>query len=193
MRLYSKLTLICCLFLFSQCKQHNGKLATENRNVDAFRKIRLEAAAEVNITNGPIAAITIKGPEKKLEKITTEVKDSQLIISSRQDLTFGNNEFQLDITSPMVNNIELSGAGNIMINSFHVPLMKLSIAGAGNIKFSNSSCDTIYAVVTGAGNMYVNAEKYLDATVKGVGNIEYAGDPVVNSNVSGVGTVKKGK
>lgn len=176
------------------CKQlvtGKGEIITDNRTLNHFESVQLEASANAEIVNGNDYSIQIEGYENQVPLIETTVFNNKLTISTKKIFSLGDDKMKMRITTPVLNKITLSGAGNLKINAFHQSNMTIDLMGAGNVTFSGSDCDTIYATLSGAGNMFVNANNYLDARLNGVGNIEYSGDPTVRSKVSGIGKISK--
>ncbi len=187
--------LLSLLILVSfSCKQHvtgNGKIISDERTVDAFTVVDLLGAAEVEIIHGNTYSVMVKGYDNIVPLVKTKVSGETLTVSTIKDINLSNSDLTIEITCPALREVTLSGAGNLVINSFHQSSMKVSLNGAGNAKFSESECDSVFATLSGAGNMHVNANDYLEATLNGVGNIEYAGNPIVQSRINGVGNVSK--
>ncbi|MGB3076341.1 MAG: DUF2807 domain-containing protein [Chitinophagales bacterium] len=171
----------------------NGNIISDERTPENFESVDLLGAAEVEIIQGNVYKVVVKSDENIVPLVGTKVNDRKLTISTVDEINLAHSKISIQITCPSINSANISGAGDLIINSFHQPNIKVSVHGAGNVKFANSECDTVYATLSGAGNMYVNAKNYLEATVNGVGNIEYSGDPTVKSKVSGVGNVSQKK
>lgn len=186
--------LLCLSLSFFSCQEYvtgNGNIITDERTVDRFNRIDLLGAANAEIIQGSEFRVSIKSYENIVPLVKTTVSDGKLTVSTIKNINLANTTAEVQITCPTLQEVTLSGAGNMVISSFHQTNMKVSLNGAGNAKFSDSECDTVYATLSGAGNMHVKAKSYLEATLNGVGNIEYAGDPVVQSKISGVGNVTK--
>ena len=182
------------IILFTECKhsmEKRGPAGSEERTLSSFSTIVLRGAGNLKITNGQDSHVKVNAPVNLLPMIETTVENDQLIISMKNEFSLNDSKIDLDITTPTLKAVTVSGAGNVEIASFQVQKMKLTLSGAGKIRFSNSECDSLFAILSGAGNMYVDVSDYLEANLKGVGNIEYHGDPTVNSKISGVGKVIK--
>jgi hypothetical protein len=185
---------ICIIILFIQCthsSEKRGPAGIEERTLSSFSSVVLKGAANLNITNGHDYHVKVNAPINLIPMIQTKVENDQLIISMKNEFSLNDSKIDLEITTPSLKSVTVSGAGNVEIASFQVQKMKLTLSGAGKIRFSNSECDSLFAILSGAGNMYVDVSDYLEANLKGVGNIEYHGDPTVNSKISGVGNVVK--
>lgn len=186
--------LLPLLLLLNQCQnstEGKGNIITDDRTIESFHGVRMEGTANLVIKSSSDSKISIKGYENIVPLVKTTVKDGQLVISMKNKFNFHGGKLEVEVSTPALDEVEMTGAGNVEINSFNSSKMKLNLSGTGAIKFANSECDTVLATLSGAGNMYVNAGKYLDASVNGVGNIEYMGNPVVNSHINGVGKVEK--
>ncbi|MEO6169247.1 MAG: DUF2807 domain-containing protein [Chitinophagales bacterium] len=190
--IFSLVFLACLLFI--SCKrtvQGSGEIITDDRITRNFEMVEMRGVAKIEITKSAEYKVTLQGHENIIHLIETNVKNGKLTISSGKDVNITNSEITIHISTPVLDEVILSGAGELVINGYHQSKMRIKLQGAGNVRFSNSECDTVYAALNGAGNMYVNAKSYLEANLNGVGNIEYAGDPTVKSKVSGMGNVSK--
>lgn len=169
----------------------SGERTTEERSIKDFSEVEIRGAAEVKIISGTDYGVSVTSYENIVSLIETSVNKDKLVISTTENINLSNSDISISVTTPTLEAVTLSGAGNVVIKSFRQSKIKLNLQGAGNVQFSESEYDTVYASLSGAGNMSLNVKNYLDATLKGVGQIEYVGDPVVKSKISGIGSVSK--
>ena len=169
----------------------SGERTTEERSIKDFSEVEIRGAAEVKIISGTDYGVSVTSYENIVSLISTSVNKDKLVISTTENINLSNSDISITVTTPTLESVTLSGAGNVVIKSFRQSKIKLNLQGAGNVQFSESEYDTVYASLSGAGNMSLNVKNYLDATLKGVGQIEYVGDPVVKSKISGIGSVSK--
>ncbi len=182
---------LLCMVSCDRAVTGSGERTTEQRAIKDFTEVEIRGAAEVKIISGTDYGLSVTSYENIVSLIETSVTKDRLVISTTEDINLSNADISITVTTPSLEAVTLSGAGNVVIKSFRQSKIKLNLQGAGNVQFSESEYDTIYASLSGAGNMSLNVKNYLDATVKGVGQIEYVGDPVVKSKISGIGSVSK--
>jgi hypothetical protein len=192
-RFWYALLLPALLFMLScdRAVTGSGERTTEERSIKDFSEVEIRGAAEVKIISGTDYGVSVTSYENIVSLIETSVNKDKLVISTTENINLSNSEINITVTTPTLESVTLSGAGNVVIKSFRQSKIKLNLQGAGNVQFSESEYDTVYASLSGAGNMSLNVKNYLDATLKGVGQIEYVGDPVVKSKISGIGSVSK--
>lgn len=188
--------------------QGSGVKKTENRELDTFKSIELDSAADVNITFGESQSVTITTDDNILKLIDTSVSNGKLKIES--DEWFNTNiGIKIDITIAELNRVDLDGAGDININSLSAPNfvaridgagdiyasgsvnnLDVKIDGAGDIKMYNLTADIVKAKINGAGDIKVYVNQNLDAEIDGAGNIYYKGPgQVTRSQIDGAGKI----
>jgi hypothetical protein len=114
------------------------------------------------------------------------------------------------VTTPSLDAVALSGAGNIRVSGVKSGRFAIQLGGAGNVDVAGAADDlavdmtgpgninakdlpTKSATVThgGTGNVSVTATEKIAATLTGVGNVTVYGHPKsVSKSVSGVGSIR---
>jgi hypothetical protein len=190
--------------------QGNGVAKSEKRTVDTFTKIELGGAFSADVTMGKETSLEIKGDENLLPFIKTEVIDGVLKIYNLERLS-PQTTLKATVVCSSLNEITLSGAGDIHLSGLHEESLHLVISGAGKMTAAGE-CKNFSMRLSGAGSLegkelkttiakvhlsgtgkaalFVSEE--LEAKVSGIGSIDYYGNPPkVNPIVSGIGTINK--
>ncbi|MEO8794369.1 MAG: head GIN domain-containing protein [Daejeonella sp.] len=192
------------------------RASTENRQVSGFKGISSSGSYDVKVTMGNTESLKIEGDEELLKEIETVVEDGILKIrtkkhSSNWNWKKGWGKVTVYIHAKSLNNITLSGSGNIRIEGT-VKATKLtnSVSGSGNI-FLNVQADEYISNISGSGEINIggNANKAMikvsgsgsfagksfsadiaDVKVSGSGNVHIKADKTLNAAVSGSGNIR---
>jgi hypothetical protein len=188
----------------------NGKIKSETRSIENFRRIDVSGCFTVKVQVGEQTSLKIKGEENLLPLIKTHVRGNTLILDTKKNLS-PRKELLILITTPELENLDCSGANDILVegiktNSFEVDLSGAcsidligltekfiaDLSGAGSINAKNLEASRVYISVSGAASANVFAKEFLDASVSGVGSIDYYGNPKsTNTSVSGIGSISR--
>ena len=151
----------------------SGKVITENRSVSNFKNITISGMGDMLITQGETESLTIEAEDNIVAIIKTEVKDDTLTIG------FTQNNINLHPTQPIkytlavkaLDNLRISGAGNINIPALKTDKFVLKISGAGNVKIDKLEATDLTMILSGAGNASVSGQ-VTSQTIEltGVGN-----------------------
>jgi len=208
---------LVALLALSGCgeyEKHVGPMTSETREVGDFESIALRGSAQLQITVGQPASLTIEGNEEAVQSLETEVDGDTLRIRTKRKewmLPGGSSQLVLKVTVPKLEELKLEGGNDVKLSGFNGGATTIAIEGAANVK-ANGRLDELTVqmegaghadlrelvatdatvTVDGVGSVYVNSTESLDATMNGVGAILYSGTPRhVNTSMRGVGTISK--
>jgi len=161
----------------------------QSRKVDSFNEISLRIGANVHLKQGEKQNLEIVAKPSTLEEIITEVKDGKLIIRFPNKNYFWNTfqpgEITINITTPDINGLAVSGSGDIIAeDEIKTKMMDLAVSGSGNIKLSELSAEQVKSVISGSGNIILAGKttaQDLSVNISGSGNfkgLDYSADDV---------------
>ena len=202
--------------LLGGCGYHgdNGPTITETLEVEPFHSIDIDGAARLEITIGQPASVVVRGGEKSVRRVQTEVRENTLHIKSRAKewiIRGDNARLTFQITLPRLESLRLEGGNDVNVVGFaggethirasgalnmnadgHLEKLTVRMSGAGHADLSRLVADAATVTVDGVGSVIVNPRESLDATMNGVGAIFYTGSPShVNTRMNGLGTIGK--
>lgn len=190
----------------------HGDSVSEERALEAFTKIRIKGAIDLDLTAGKDQKVTIKTDEDHMDEVVTFVKGDTLVIDmdDKNRRNFWNDvDVDVTISLPTLEGIEvlgavdgeisdldserlyieIKGAGDLDLKGKCAEL-ELDIKGAGDIDAEDLKCGNVHVDVKGAGSASVYAIDEIDASVKGVGSISVYGKPkTVHKSVGGIGSI----
>jgi Putative auto-transporter adhesin, head GIN domain len=189
--------------------QGSGVLATQARDVAAFKRVDLAGSNNVAIRVGGKQSVVVRADDNLLDRVTTEVQSGRLVIANAPGRLTTKSPMSVEVQVPMLDALTLSGSGNIVVGGIEAGKLKVTLPGSGTLTGSGSAtrldvtvsgsgtvlftglvANDVRAVVTGSGSILVTATKTLDASVSGSGAILYAGTPEdVTTSVTGTGAI----
>ena len=151
------------LFTTSSCLDElfiegNGIPRTESRDEEGFDKVASSGDFKVNIVPGNYYSVEITAESNLLPYISTQVDGHKLKIgttgihSLRQNLPI-----EVNITTPALKGVSLSGSGLIQTGSIAGSDFDFNVSGSGDI-VSTISCDNVSANISGSGSVTIDGE-----------------------------------
>lgn len=173
----------------------NGNLTTEDRPINKAQKIKLSSSYEVEITQGPVTSVKVEADDNLLPYILTKEENGFLVISSKRNVNISaENSIKVYITTPKLEQVNISGSGNVTGKSKFTDgdKLTLNIGGSGDIWLEVNTPE-VHASIGGSGNMTLKGEtKNETISIAGSGN--YTADELkaenAKVNIAGNGDVK---
>lgn len=142
------------LFLISGCMNGgmtgNGQVVEEDRGLSGFSSVRVERGVNVYISQGGEESVVARADENLIEYLITEVRDGELLISSRQGVRRPT-AWEVEVQVKEVNSIR-SGSGSDVSSRGEIRAGELSLhAGSGSDLELELRADTLHAEA-GAGS-----------------------------------------
>jgi len=168
-------------------------LASELVPVPHFNAVELRGGGNVSVIPGPVERVTIAEGSSRFTHIYVE-RDGQLKIDTCNEDCPHHYRLKVEIQSPRVPTLAISGGGAIDVASGFGAVHELTVAvnGGGHIDTRTVNADVVTAAVNGGGETFVRARTALTGAVRGGGDIRYWGNPTVTSAIDGGGSVRPG-
>ena len=205
---------ISCFTLGLALASTLASAAEQVRKVTPFSTIRTQGALSVEVVVGSAHSITIKGDDKYMEKIITDISGDELLISYKEKKNIRiSDDLKVIVTMPALTKFKMEGAGLTTVSKIAGERFELNYEGVGLLKMSGKVRDfklraqgvgfvdakglvaeNVDATVEGIGSVEVTATEKLKANVQGIGSLNYFGKPkTINKTVEGLGGVNAGK
>lgn len=185
----------------------------QNRSVPAFKAINNRGAFNLVIEVGKAQSVLVRGDDKFVSRVVTEVVGDELMVSYRDKNSIKiSDNAQVTVTLPELNKFKMEGAGLTTINnvagqrfevdyegvgklnvSGKVQMLRLKVQGVGMVDTKALIAEVADVSVEGVGSVTVYASERLKANVQGIGSLNYYGNPrSVSKSVEGIGSVRAG-
>jgi hypothetical protein len=162
-----------CREVFGKRVHGNGNIKTEDRQVNNFKNVEVSGAAKVMVSQGDHAAVKIEGDENLLQYMEVNQVGDKIMVRERPGFNLlPTNDIKVYVTAPVYNNIEASGACDIIGESkiSNPEALEMHVSGAGDIKMEVDA-PHVGAQVSGSGSMYLKGQtKDADFDITGAGH-----------------------
>ena len=170
-------------------------IISENREVSDFSAIDFSTFGKVNIMQGDTESLNISGPDNIVPRIKTSVKNGTLVIETEGNLNIApmgkQNPLVFTIVVKNLNSLDVSGLGDVQIETLSTPNLTIDMSGAGKIVQNQITTDDMVIDLSGLGGIDITGQA-TQATVdiSGAGSVN-APDLMIqnaNVNISGLGS-----
>ena len=136
----------------------SGRAATETRSVASFQAISASGAIHVLVKQGSTQSLQVSADDNLLPLLETIVETA----SEGATLKVGwkksshprpRGRVQISVVLPQLSAVSTAGAGDITVEAFSTPALKLAIAGAGDIRLQGLSTAELAVSISGAGDV----------------------------------------
>jgi Putative auto-transporter adhesin, head GIN domain len=149
-----------CRYMLGKRIKGNGNIKTEEHNVSSFKNVEVSGAIELFVAQGDLKPVKIETDENLLQYIEVLQEGNKIIVQSRSGINLKpTSKVKVYVTSPVYNNIDVSGASNIngLNKIINTERMKMEVSGAGDINM-DVNAPSITAEVSGAGTVNLKGE-----------------------------------
>lgn len=189
----------------------SGDFGRDERQLEAFRSVKILGGVDVNYQRGSVQQVQITGDRNLLPLIKTQVSQGILTIGSTKSY-----QTQLPLTvelsSPVLTAMTMRGAGDIVLKGLDEESLRLELNGSGNVKAEGkvghlsvdltgaSDVDAKNLIseqaeirLTGSGDLDLTVKDFLKVQIMGSGDVTYYGNPVkIEKRIIGSGDIQPG-
>lgn len=154
----------------------SGILATENRPVSGFDRLRLTGIGEVEITQGASESLEIETDDNLLPYVTSEVRGDELVIGLKPGTRLGSvKQIRFRVVVKDLEKVIIAGAGKISVASLKTDRLAIESPGAGGLKLTGLETDHLLVDLSGAGSIEASGiVQTLDVKINGAGSFQGA-------------------
>jgi len=154
----------------------SGNVETEERTVSGFSGIDLSGSGEVTVTQGEVESLTIEAEDNLIPLIETEVRNGTLVIGPKDNTALmPTKPIRFLVSMPNIDNLAVSGSGEIFAESVTTDNLELDINGSGDIDIEQLRAESLTADISGSGNLTL-AGAVTEQRIDIGGSGEYKGD-----------------
>ncbi|BDD10707.1 DUF2807 domain-containing protein [Fulvitalea axinellae] len=163
------------------CHKGEGQITTKTLNVPAFKALETRASFKTILRQGPVQEIKATGHPNIIDRLSTTVSDG-VWEAGFQSGCHTDFELTLFVTVPIIESVENSGAGNLIVEQFeNLGDLGLKLSGSGNMTLNGAGgTENLNVELSGSGKIIQNKDfpdlKKLDLEIDGAG--PYRGFPV---------------
>jgi len=136
----------------------SGDIETEERDVSDFHKVHLSGVGNLIITQGEEESLTVEADDNIIPLINTDVFGERLTIGFKRGYNFiPSAKIKFYLTVVDLDEISLSGAGDIDCDDFNTDRLEFDISGVGDIDF-NINAERVETTSSGAGDITLSGK-----------------------------------
>jgi carbon monoxide dehydrogenase subunit G len=172
----------------------SGKVATETRNVAEFQAVLLKGSVDLVVKQGP-QSVQVEGDDNLLAMIETAVESTgqgpTLVIRMKRGQSFyTRSKLVVNVSVPKLSGVSAEGSGDIRIDAFNTPSLKVSLSGSGDAKLQGLTTADLGISIAGSGDVTGSGSAAkLKVTIAGSGDVRLAEMKAddVSINIAGSG------
>ncbi len=171
-------TLLTCATLAVASPVAAADVATETRQVDAFRTVRLVGSADLVLTQADTPSLTVEGDKDVLRDLKAEVRGDELLLSYEPNggmrwWTSDKKGPRFLLSAKSLERIATSGSGDVRSASFTVPGdFEISVSGSSDVRFGSLAARKLLVRISGSGDVQL-AGGVLEQNVRIAGSGDY--------------------
>tara|TARA_B110000438_G_C15794286_1_gene642181 strand:- start:653 stop:1309 length:657 start_codon:yes stop_codon:yes gene_type:complete len=186
----------------------SGNIVSEDRKLIDFQSISLLGSIDVTINYLDAASCTVVGDDNIIKHVKTEVINDKLTISIDKSYS-STKALVVNLSVLNVNELSVSGSGDIKFKNYKDDTLSLKISGSGDI-LGDGNVEILTGKINGSGDFLLkelhskstkiningsgDAELWVSnsliAKINGSGDINYHGNPkTVESEINGSGEI----
>ncbi len=162
-----------------------------------FRSITVQGPDRVIVRQGETFSIAATGRAGLLDRMQVTVANGTLIVARQPGidaaLTQRLGTATITVTMPRLENVEVSGSGELRADRMDAGSGRIGVTGSGNVAVNDSLFQRVTIAVIGSGNAVIGgrAANHADVQVEGAGTLQGTtfGSDTANINVTGSGDV----
>lgn len=154
------------------CTEGSGIIRAEKREIPQFKSILINIPGEIYFFQRDIAKIEIETDYNLHQYITTEVKDSNLIIRSNKNIC--PKKLKLFISNPYLEGLKINGSAYfIASNQILTPKLVIEVLGSSDVHLDSLNTKELKSLIEGSGDIYFGgyAERFI-SKINGSGAIQ---------------------
>jgi hypothetical protein len=141
----------------------NEEIVREQREICGVDRVTLKEFGKLIVTQGEEETLVVEGHPEVIKRITTEVKDGELILGLKggfldrfsdflsSSLSGHQITFQLGLKE--LNGMNIFGAGSAIADDIETNTLRLKLSGAGSIKMKGLSTESLIVELPGTGKI----------------------------------------
>jgi hypothetical protein len=157
----------------------NGKIVDKPIEIGDYNSINSNSCADIVYTQetDKKPRLVISTDENLLQYINVSVKNKQLIITCKNNISLNFTKLLIVTSSKNISNIKTSGSGDIYLqNKIKTKAMKISMSGSGDAAVENLECRDFEFTMGGSGDSSIkNISVNTILTINGSGDINIKG------------------
>jgi hypothetical protein len=169
-------------------------IISENRDVSGFNAINFSTVGKINVIQGNVESLNISGPDNLVPEISTTVSNGTLYIKNKENINVttlsSENMLTFTIVVKELTSLNVSGLGDVQIETLSTPNMDITMSGAGKVLQNQITTDQLNVNLNGLGGIEISGQATkATITISGAGSVNAPDLKITTADVtiSGLG------
>ena len=175
----------------------SGKVSTETRSLAEFQAVAMNGSMDLVVRQGATQSVQVEADDNLLPLLETVVEPTSqgatLVVRWKKGQSlYTRSKVSITVTVPKLSALTASGSGDIKVEPFNTPALKLSLSGSGDAKLQGLSTSDFGISISGSGDVVANGSATkLSISIAGSGDVRLADlkSDDVSVSVAGSGDV----
>ena len=180
----------------------SGKASTETRSLADFQAVALNGSMNLVVRQGAAQNVQVSADDNLLPLLETVVESTAqgatLVVRWKKGQSLSTRmNVMVTVVLPKLSALSVSGSGDIRVEPFNTPALKLLLSGSGDARFERLNTADFGIRISGSGDVAANGSATkLSISIAGSGDVQLAdlkaddvtvsiagsGDAAVNAN-----------
>ncbi len=172
----------------------SNNIVGETREVSGFTGIDFSTFGKVNMIQSDKETLSINGPDNLVSEISTTVNNGILVIKNKENFTVSSLSSKDILTFTIgfktLTSLDVSGAGDVQVETFNTPTMDLKMSGAGNVVMNQLTTNNLNVDMSGLGGLEITGSAaQATINISGAGSVSAPDMKLSKANItiSGLG------
>lgn len=154
----------------------SGKVATDTRVVADFQAIQLNGSLDLVVKQGA-QSVQLQADDNLLALVETTVENTgqgaTLVVRVKRGESFSTrSKMVLTVSVPKLTGVAAEGSGDIQVESFNTPSLKLSLSGSGDARLHKLTTSDLGISIAGSGDVSADGSTVkLKVSIAGSGDV----------------------
>ena len=155
----------------------SGKSVTETRSLADFQAVALNGSMDLVVRQGATQSVQVEADDNLLPLLETVVESTgqgaTLVVRWKKGQSlYTRSKVSITVTVPKLSALTAAGSGDIKVESFNTPALKLSLSGSGDAKLQGLSTADFGISISGSGDVVANGSATkLSIRIAGSGDV----------------------
>ncbi|MDO9091424.1 MAG: head GIN domain-containing protein [Rubrivivax sp.] len=153
---------LLCLTLLPHAAQANTpgsvRSVSELRTVDSFQAIALSGSMDLTVRQGAEQSVQVEADDKLLPLLETVVESTSrgatLLVRWKKGHSLSSrSRVRVTVVVPKLTALVAAGSGDIRLEPFNTPVLKLALSGSGDARLTGLTTDELGISISGSGDV----------------------------------------
>ena len=152
----------------------SGDVVEEEREVSGVTAVRVANQGDLFIELGEDEKLVIKAEDNLIDKIESDMRGGELILSTRKGVNIRNTEpIRYYLTVRELDEISVSSSGDVDAPEFNAGRFSINISSSGDVNVDGLNVDRLKVKITSSGDVTVGelSADTLDVNISSSGNL----------------------